>query len=290
MNKDCNEIIFKDDFISHADIITYPDGQRTVRLRFDPTDNLDIKKPVTIKCRIKYYSDLEILDCLLSALQRTGYVVKTVTFMYLFGLRCDRPFHAGEPDYVDDVLSPLVSNILYAIGNVDIFCPHSEIGILKFSKDIRAEYLGFQDDLEDEFEGKYVIFGDSNNFNFISDSNFGKCMYLPEGLDGEAKRFFRKKRVDKGIIIEGHGPDGILEMRKEPDIVIVDDMCDGGATFIEEAKYLRAQGHTGKLKLFVIHGLFTKGLDELLEYFDEIICTNSYQDIDHPKVKQIKVI
>jgi ribose-phosphate pyrophosphokinase len=74
-------------------------------------------------------------------------------------------------------------------------------------------------------------------------------------------------------------------------IILIDDLCDAGGTFIAAAKYLRDELKLqNELNLFVGHGLFTKGLDPLLEHFNKIICTNSYQNIEHPRVDQIKVI
>lgn len=46
--------------------------------------------------------------------------------------------------------------------------------------------------------------------------------------------------------------------------LIVDDICDGGATFIRSAKLLQELGFT-KIHLYVTHGLFTKGLNVLRE-------------------------
>jgi ribose-phosphate pyrophosphokinase len=48
--------------------------------------------------------------------------------------------------------------------------------------------------------------------------------------------------------------------------VIVDDICDGGRTFIELAKELRRMG-AEKVQLYVTHGFFTKGK----QVFDGII-------------------
>ncbi len=52
-------------------------------------------------------------------------------------------------------------------------------------------------------------------------------------------------------------------------VVIVDDICDGGGTFINLAHNLKTLG-AGSLRLAVTHGLFTKGLDVLTPWFDEI--------------------
>ncbi len=49
--------------------------------------------------------------------------------------------------------------------------------------------------------------------------------------------------------------------------VIVDDLCDGGRTFIELAKVLRAKG-AAKIALVVTHGIFSKGKEPLNKYID----------------------
>lgn len=62
------------------------------------------------------------------------------------------------------------------------------------------------------------------------------------------------------------------------DVVIADDLCDKGGTFLLLAKALRAKG-VGKIVLYVTHGLFThaRGVDHLLSNgIDEVYTTNSY--------------
>ena len=50
---------------------------------------------------------------------------------------------------------------------------------------------------------------------------------------------------------------------------IVDDICDGGRTFIEIAKVLKSK-NAGKVVLMVTHGFFTKGLSVFDGLIDEI--------------------
>lgn len=52
-------------------------------------------------------------------------------------------------------------------------------------------------------------------------------------------------------------------------LLIVDDICDGGGTFIALAQVLRAKT-SQPLFLYVTHGLFTKGLGPLRPWFDGI--------------------
>lgn len=60
------------------------------------------------------------------------------------------------------------------------------------------------------------------------------------------------------------------------DTVICDDLCDGGRTFTELAKVLKAKG-ASRVILYVTHGIFSKGTDALLKHgIDEIYTTDSW--------------
>lgn len=64
------------------------------------------------------------------------------------------------------------------------------------------------------------------------------------------------------------------------DVCIVDDICDGGATFIALAKGLKTKG-AKKVILYVTHGIFSKGTEHLLSQgIDEIYTTNSFEQKD----------
>lgn len=59
-------------------------------------------------------------------------------------------------------------------------------------------------------------------------------------------------------------------------LLVVDDICDGGFTFVALAEQL-LRHHPLRLELFVTHGLFTKGTDVLFNArYDAIYTTNSY--------------
>lgn len=70
------------------------------------------------------------------------------------------------------------------------------------------------------------------------------------------------------------------------DMLIVDDICDGGRTFIELAKVLR-EHTTGKIYLYVTHGIFSKGLDVFNGVIDGVYCANVFNEEDkkHPLMK-----
>lgn len=56
-------------------------------------------------------------------------------------------------------------------------------------------------------------------------------------------------------------------------VLVVDDLCDGGATFVLLGQEL--QKYHVQADLYVSHGIFSKGLDELKKYYNKIYTTDS---------------
>ena len=85
-----------------------------------------------------------------------------------------------------------------------------------------------------------------------------------------------KKRVDGKVV--GHEIIGEGDTRHlaSSDVWIVDDLCDGGATFISIAKLLREEYDFQDLHLYVTHGLFSKGKEELFKYYTTILALFDY--------------
>jgi len=61
-------------------------------------------------------------------------------------------------------------------------------------------------------------------------------------------------------------------------VIIVDDIADGGRTFTELAKVLKTK-NCGEIVLIVTHGIFSKGIDVLIEGgIDEIHTTDTFKN------------
>jgi ribose-phosphate pyrophosphokinase len=66
--------------------------------------------------------------------------------------------------------------------------------------------------------------------------------------------------------------------------VIIDDLCDGGATFLAIAEQIQP----AHLTLIVTHGIFSKGFTALEQRFNDIIVSDSYcATYNSPIVKQV---
>ncbi|MDH0030873.1 MULTISPECIES: ribose-phosphate diphosphokinase [unclassified Acinetobacter] len=69
-------------------------------------------------------------------------------------------------------------------------------------------------------------------------------------------------------------------------VVITDDICDGGATFIGIAQQLRRL-HCQNIILYVTHGIFSKGLNVFDGLVDQIFTSNSRPQQAHSKLNII---
>ncbi len=110
---------------------------------------------------------------------------------------------------------------------------------------------------------------------------FGRPMVLAEKdrdpSNGKITRTYLPHRRDEnGVWITDPRLDDEINLRSDVDFFIADDICDGGATFIELAKVLRPLT-TGKIKLWVTHGIFFKGFDVFAGLIDEIYTANCYR-------------
>ncbi len=75
----------------------------------------------------------------------------------------------------------------------------------------------------------------------------------------------------------------------QKDVVCVDDLCDGGKTFTELAKVCKSK-NCSKFILYVTHGIFSKGIDILIENgIDEIWTTDSFYSGNDSRVNVLKL-
>jgi ribose-phosphate pyrophosphokinase len=88
---------------------------------------------------------------------------------------------------------------------------------------------------------------------------------------------FKKTRHAMTGEITGHELDINYASSSAPtgSYLIVDDICDGGATFLSIAKFLRELNPACKISLFVTHGIFSKGRKVLEDAGIEIFTTDS---------------
>jgi phosphoribosylpyrophosphate synthetase len=129
------------------------------------------------------------------------------------------------------------------------------------------------------------IYQSPNNHNYVlvsPDAGASKKIYSVAsqiGYTGEIITCSKHRGLDGKIV------GTIVPTRDEhvtKDFIIVDDICDGGATFTGIAQELRVKydGHKIRIYLVVTHGIFSNGLKQLAQLFDGIYTTNSFRTIN----------
>ena len=255
-------------------ISQFPDGQQDVSV-----GTINGKK-VNIYSRMNSFRDLELIICTVAALRRKGINKIELYIPYLLGARSDRQFGIGTTSYLVDVVAPILNSLkLKQIKVVDV---HSDVA----PACIKNLFLYSNESLFSWT--KYMIYGNKApvaEYVLVSpDGGSLKKIYnlgKNEVVVASKHRDIATGQIDSTEV-------SIPEHLAGRDFIIVDDICDGGRTFIELAKKVKPL-IKGKLYLVVTHGVFSKGLGELSEYFDHIYCTNSYSDIKHPKLTQHQI-
>lgn len=160
--------------------------------------------------------------------------------------------------------------------------PHSDVlGQLKHipQSEVVAAFSGFIRGF-DIFEDDAIV--------AVPDEGASKKVMM--WLDNHVALQCSKRRDPRTGALSGFIVPEIPEEYRERPIVIVDDICDGGGTFIGLADEIIKQGHAGPLRLLVTHGLFTKGTGDLLAVFDRVFSTGSCANDGVERIPQSTIL
>ena len=224
-----------------------------------------IGEEITITHRINSFNDLGLLLVAVDAIKRMGARKINLFIPYFPAARQDRVMVAGEALTVK-VYSDIINKL--KAEELTIFDPHSEVTSALLDNCISL-----------------------NNHQFIAEV----CKHLPKELllvspDAGALKKIHKlaSTLQEYEVLEcGKSRDvktGALSGFKVPikdlqkrDCLIVDDICDGGGTFLGLAQELQ-KNNAGNLYLAVSHGIFSKGTAELIKLFSKIFTTDSIKN------------
>jgi ribose-phosphate pyrophosphokinase len=264
----------------------FPDGQQTI----DLSQKSDLLEDVTIKSRLNTFRDLELIICATAALKNLNTPNIHLYVPYFIGARSDRKFVDGGVNYLKDVISPIIN--LQGYKSVTILDPHSDV--------LEATINNFKK--VDNINLVKWSLTDIDNTNSARENLF---LVSPDA--GALKKVYNvaeKFQIDNIIVANKHRDirTGKITHTEVPNLdenpgkrkyVIVDDICDGGRTFIEIAKVIlekRPKSMYGtEIYLVVTHGIFSAGFLELSKYFDRIYSTNSYSDVNVEEISDYTV-
>jgi ribose-phosphate pyrophosphokinase len=244
--------------------ILFPDNQPHIRLT-------DIQEgdEVTVRCAITSALELLQLQMVSNALTHKSAHKKMLTIPYLMGARYDRIMMDGDSFDLE-----LIANIINDMGfeRVRIFDVHSDVALtlINHSESITNKAL-----VETYTLNNAVLVCPDHGARkkidqvFKWNPGFASIVYCEKNRNPETGK----------LTLEVIHP----EECENRNCIIVDDICDGGATFIEIAKQIKPK----HLTLMVSHGIFSKGFTSLEKYFDAIITSNSYKQAYEHRLVQL---
>lgn len=257
-----NQVTFKS--------FTFSAGEPHIKILSD----LNNVEKVTITTRVTSFNDMGLLLCAVDAVKRCGVKMIDLFIPYFPGARQDRVMIPGEPLTVK-VYADLLNSL--NLNEITVFDPHSEVtpAVLNDCKVV-------------------------TNYKFIEKviEKIGSEVLLISPDGGALKKIYKVSEYLGGIAViecskKRNVTNGKLEGFKvyEEDLsgqhcLIVDDICDGGGTFMGLADELKKK-NAGDLYLAVSHGIFSKGLEHLKEKFTKVFTTDSFKDVEG--VVQIKL-
>lgn len=298
------------------EVSKFPDGQQQIKILNYKIGIKSLNKgkitfeksEVQIKARLNNFQDLELIICATKSLRNLGVKEIHLYTPYFLGSRSDRQFEEGSNNYLKDVICPIINSLNFE--SVTVLDPHSDVLEACLNNFKKVDNLNIIKDAlfhQNNWDGiKYTI----NNEKCIlisPDAGANKKIFKVAEQIGYTKKIYTaiKHRDNSGKLSRQEIPDLANDrfINQNKDIIIIDDICDGGATFINLAKFIKRHSHSdfkGKIYLIITHGIFSKGFKELNQYFDGIYCTNSYSDLNSPemslkydntlhKVKQLNV-
>ena len=271
LNLDSQFTPFQSEQTIQFETLTFSGGEPHIKI----LSNLANVLEVTITTRIQSFNDFGLLLLTIDAVKRF-YVDKINVFIpYFPAARQDRVMVKGEPLSIK-VYADLLNNL--NLNKVTVFDAHSEVtsAVLNNSETI-------------------------SNHTFIEKviSKINKEVLLISPDGGALKKIYKvsaflggipviecsKKRNVKNGKLEGFKV--YEDDLKGKDCLIVDDICDGGGTFIGLAQELKNK-NAGNLYLAVSHGIFYKGFETLNQHFTKIFTTDSFKTIEEG-VEQITI-
>ena len=272
-----------DDSDVKVQINNFPDGQRSITI-LNP-EILYGKVHVIIAKSIMVFRDIELIMSAISAISAHTQEYSLYS-PYIMGLRSDRKFSNGGDFYLDQVIVPILKLMDCPIYTLD---PHSPRQIYQALNPFA---------LNEEFEKigqKKLICPDESAKNRIiqmldyTNGNEKFVKFLNSSIG-----YMKKQRI--GDVVKQDPADELTFniLSGEDDILIVDDLFDGGASFVGLCESMRnTYGFKGKITIYVSHFIGSNiwNIAKIKNLGVDILTTNSYACPRSAKdmIKQIDV-
>lgn len=175
---------------------------------------------------------------------------------------------------------------------VEIFDPHSDVtaaliknAVVHSQVDLFREWMVKDSEFESwaiNPEDWYLVAPDTGAVK--KTNQLAKTLGFGGVVYADKQRDTRTGKITGTIISRASvdGEDVKLDDLSGCKFIVVDDICDGGYTFIQLAAALQDAFQPSDLRLFVTHGIFSKGTQPLIDAgYSRLYCTNAYRIDQH---------
>ncbi len=223
--------------------------------------------PNTITANITNSDEVFVLmnlkNMLDNIIARSSSIVDSRVFLYMPYLpyaRHDRPMHHFD-SHALKVFCNLINSLNFT--SVTIHDCHSDVGASLLNNCVNVS----QDTLLSDFTDNILKINDIDYIIAPDNGAVKKASKIAEKFKLPLITCLKERDLTTGHIIKYRILDPIEKPGKA---LIVDDICDGGATFNILAKSLKEDTPVTEISLYVTHGIFSKGLNKLFENIDHI--------------------
>jgi ribose-phosphate pyrophosphokinase len=244
------------------EISKFPAGESMIRLKL-PLWNASVKEALcSISLNFKENGDLIDLLLLTDAVRESfGHDVKIILVLYYLPYaRQDRVCNKGESLSIKVIAGIINSQKYHQVLCKDV---HSDVGVALIDNIVNIPMFLSGDGLPRRHPDAVLVSPDAGANKKVF--AFAKAHQYTSVVRADKTRDPLTGNITGTEVFSDHIGDR--------DFLVLDDICDGGKTFVELAKQLRKLTN-GKIYLYVSHGIFSKGYGELSKHIDHIYASN----------------
>lgn len=258
---------------------TFPGGEFQVKVpRLSVEGNLD----VIIEANLTNASEIMKLLLLTDAVRREyNPRLLTLTLKYLPYARQDRVANDGESLSIK-VFCDLINSQNY--DRVYVYDCHSDVGLalLNRVRHVTQAMLFMESSVVKDSSKTVLVAPDAGARKKIM--SCAKATSVVPVIFGDKVRDTITGNITGTVV---NWPSNIEDI-KNYRFIVVDDICDGGRTFVELGKKLREKLPEAEIDLYVTHGIFSHptGVEVFKDVYNQVFCANLLREgYEHPLLK-----
>lgn len=245
----------------------FPAGESCIRIN----DDQYFYEPIVGQITLRFESNHDLFDLalLVDAVQRyyPQKVELSLNMDYLPYARQDRVCNKGE-----SLSIKVVADFINSLNFARVYCKdiHSAVGCVLINNLVHVDLVYAAQRLPYLLKPSETILVSPDAGAEKKVFDFAKQRGYNQVVRATKERDVATGKIKLTTLIDKTNADG--------DFLIVDDICDGGRTFIELAKVLKNEYPSKKVRLYVTHAILSAGIGVFEGLIDEIFTANLMND------------